>query len=90
MKKVNRAKKHKEKFVDTGETVANMNVKGFSWYQSEKALAKKKELQDLGLTRKERRAMVWGALLAYLPMFLVILIGFGLVIFLFYLWVNNR
>ena len=40
-------------------------------------------------TRKERRAMIRAGYLAYLPRFLAMLFGFGLTIFLLWLWLNG-
>lgn len=71
---------------DDGTTVADMNVEGFRWYMNPKQRARRQEIRDLGLTPRERRALVWGALLAYLPMFLVILGSFILTFLLLYLW----
>lgn len=68
--------KQKDKYQDDGQTVANMNVEGLPWYMSEKQVKAKKQMLDLGLSSKERRALVFGALLAYLPVFLTILAGF--------------
>lgn len=77
-------KKNKPQFDDHGETVANMNVEGFSWYQSEKTIKKKKMLMDVNLTPKERRAVVFGAFVAYLPLFLIIVSSFVIAYLLFY------
>jgi len=79
-------KKKKNKMIveDHGETISNMNVEGFSWYQSEKTLKKKKMLMDVNLTPKERRAVVFGAFVAYLPLFLIIVSSFVIAYLLFY------
>jgi len=85
-------KKHSKRaeVEDHGETIANMNVDGLPWYQSEKSMAKKSKLVSLNLSKQERRAMIWGAYKAYLPVFLVILGSFALVYILFYLLVTLR
>jgi hypothetical protein len=83
-------KQKKMNFEDHGETIANMNVEGFSWYQDEKSVKRKKTLIDLNLTTRERRALVGGAFKAYLPMFLVIIGGFLITYFLFLLFVSLR
>ena len=82
--------KNKEKFIDDGQTVANMNVEGLPWFMSEKNVKAKKKLMDLGLTKSERNAMMRGAFLAYLPVFLTILGGFLAAYFLFLFLVSNR
>jgi hypothetical protein len=68
--------KQKDKYQDDGQTVANMNVEGLPWYMSEKQVKAKKKMLDLGLSSKERRAIAFGAFLAYLPLFLTIIAGF--------------
>lgn len=82
-------KKNKKKYSDDdGRTIANMNVDGMPWYQPNKEEddAKKKKIEELKITRKEKRAMIWGAYLAYLPMFLVCIAAFTIVMILIYLW----
>jgi hypothetical protein len=82
--------KTKEKFVDDGYTVANMNVEGLPWFMSEKHVKTKKKLVSLNLSPSERRAMMRGAFLAYLPVFLTIIIGFIGTYLLFLLLVSSR
>lgn len=72
---------------DDGQTVADMNVEGFSWYQSKKTMKHNKEMADLNLGPKERRAVIKGAFMAYLPTFLIILGSFLIAYLLFTLWV---
>ena len=79
-------KSPREENPDDGTTVADMNIEGFRWYLSPRQRARRQELRDLGLTPKERLALVFGALLAYLPMFLVILGSFILAFLLLYFW----
>lgn len=83
-------KRKNNDFVDDGSTVADMNVEGFHWYQSKKSKEKKKEFVDLGLNPKERRAMVKGAFLAFLPLFLVIVGSFIIVYLLFLYFASTR
>ena len=82
------SKKEKKKvvFEDTGETVADMNVEGFKWYQSKKTMKQHKKMMDLNILPHERRAIIKGALIAYLPTFLIILVSFVVVYLLFYFW----
>ena len=84
------SKKKKEKFIDEGYTVANMNVEGLPWFMSEKHVKAKRKLVDLNLSEKERRAMMRGAFLAYMPVFLAILTGFVGAYLLFLLLITNR
>lgn len=82
-------KKNKKKYDDDdGRTVANMNVDGMPWYQPNKEEndKKRKKIEELKLSRKEKRAMIMGAYLAYLPMFLCALAAFSIVILLIYIW----
>ena len=78
-------KKKREKFVDDGRTVANMNVEGMPWYdrkteELKKMNASQSELPTLD--RKGRLALMWGGIAAGL------LIGavFAVVMFLFLLF----
>lgn len=58
-----RNKEKKEKFVDDGRTIANMNVEGMPWYNPSKDIVKSKSAQEFGdLTAKEKRAMMRGIL----------------------------
>lgn len=86
MRKENR----KPKNDDSGITIADMNVEGFRWYQSKETLRKKKRIRDLGLSKRERRAMIIGAYFAYMPIFFGILAGFTIAYGLFYLWAITR
>lgn len=78
-------KKKKELFIDNDITIANMNVEGMPWYKNQKEIKRKKDMQELSVTRKERRAIIWGAFLAYLPAFLIIIASFILIYFILYL-----
>jgi uncharacterized membrane protein YdbT with pleckstrin-like domain len=80
------AKKKKTDIVDDGRTIADMNVDGMPWYKSEKMIKSKQKLLDLNLTKKERRAMIFGALFAYLPIYLIIVGAFTVVYLLFLLF----
>lgn len=82
-------KKKKKKYDDDdGRTIANMNVEGMRWYNPKKKEEdeKKRKIKELKISRKERRAMIIGAYLAYLPMFLTILLSFTIVALLLWLW----
>lgn len=72
-------KKMKDKYIDDDITIANMNVEGMPWYRPEKEKIKQKELNDLKITKKERRAMILGALSAYLPIILIVLSAYTII-----------
>ncbi len=73
---------------DDGRTVANMNVEGMRGYdpKKEEEKEKRRKIKELKVSRKERRAMIIGAYLAYLPMFLTVLLSFTIVALLLWLW----
>lgn len=76
-------KKKKEKFVDDGRTVYDMDVEGFSWHDRK---AKKKN--NLVVDKKEKWVMIRSALVAYLPRIITLIAGFGLAYGLIYLWLT--
>lgn len=76
-------KKEKQKYIDDGHTIYNMDVDGFKWH--DKKVSKDKQIN---VTKKERNALIKAAYLAFIPKFLIILLAFGLAIFLVYLWLN--
>ena len=71
---------------DDGRTIANMNVEGMPWYRPDSG--KKVREQDKP-TRKERRSMIRAGYLAYLPMFIFMLLGFTVAFLLIYLWLHG-
>lgn len=86
----NRVKKEKKpKFIDNGETIADMNVKGLPWYRSKKEISVAKRMAGVNLLPHERRAIILGAMFAYMPVFLVMIAGFTVVYLLFLLWASN-
>ena len=81
----------KEEYADDdGRTVADMNVEGMPWYDKdkEKKDERRKKIEELKISRKERRAMVMGAYLAYLPMFLIAIAGFTIAMLVISLWLR--
>lgn len=75
--------------LDTETTFADMNVEGFRWYDpTKKANAKGRKTEREKLTKEEYRSMVKGAFLAYIPMFLSILLGFSIMVLIAYLWMK--
>ncbi len=80
------AKKEKKKTeLDTQTTVADMNVEGFSWYDPAKKQGKKETPK---LTKKEQRALIRGAYKAILPMIGCMLVAFGIMMLLVWLWLR--
>ena len=79
------AKRHKKYDDDDGRTIVDMNVEGMPWYQPRSGKDVNVDPDDKP-TRKERRSMVFGAFLAYLPAFLTFLLGFVAVFLLLYVW----
>ena len=71
--------------LDTETTFADMNVEGFSWYDPNMSTRKKQTTQ---LTKKEQRALLWGAVRAMLPMIACILSGMLLIFLLAFLWLK--
>ncbi|MBR2975197.1 MAG: hypothetical protein IKC47_05595 [Clostridia bacterium] len=80
-------KKKKEPFYDDGRTIADMNVEGMPWYNPNRTEKKDKNSKD-NPTRREKRAMIWGAYKAHLPVLLVSICSFSLVAVLLYLWLQ--
>jgi hypothetical protein len=79
-------KKKKEPFYDDGRTIVDMNVEGMPWYSPHRGNKDKKDKDTP--TRKEKRAMIWGAYKAHLPMLLVSVCCFTIVAILMYLWLQ--
>lgn len=74
-------KKKKEKYIDDGHTIYNMDVDGMPHRKFHKK-------EGIELTTKERRAMQKAALLHYLPILFGVIICFTIAILLIYLWLN--
>jgi len=81
-------KNRKETFVDDGRSIADMNIEGFSWYTPKKYSTERQNLSDLKLTKKEKLAMILGALQAILPVaFMMFALFFGLFLLMAF-WLN--
>jgi len=80
------ARKKKNYDDDDGRTIIDMNVEGMPWYQP--SSGKKVDEKDRP-NRKERRAMIWAAFRAYLPVFLTVLVGVAAAFGLLYCWLNG-
>ncbi len=87
-KEVKGVKNPKQTFVDDGRSITDMNIEGFSWYMPKKYTQERQSLSDLKLTRKERVAMVLGALQAILPIAITILLLFFGAFLIIALWLN--
>lgn len=70
-------------------TVADMNVEGMPWYKNPEEKKRADEMDELHISKDERRAMIKGAYRAFLPMFFIGLAifcaAFGLIMLYFYL-----
>ena len=74
---------------DDGRTIANMNVEGMPWYRDPEEIEKQRKASKLRLTLKERFAIVWAAYGAYLPRFLVFLLGYLIIaLVLYFYWLK--
>lgn len=74
------SKKIKKEYVDDGHTIYNMDVDGMPH--------RIKQSDNIGLTKKERKAMIKAAFAHYIPIFLGVIICFLLTMFIIYLWLN--
>ena len=70
---------------DDGRTIAEMNVEGMPWYNPTMGKVKEEDKP----TRKEKRAMMRAGYLAYLPAFLIALLGFTAAALIIYLWLHG-
>ncbi len=70
---------------DDGRTIADMNVDGMPWYNPTMGKVKNEDKP----TRKEKRALIRAGYLAYLPAFLMVLLGFTAAVLIIYLWMHG-
>ena len=80
-------KKKKQDFYDDGRTIVDMNVEGMPWYNPNMKSKDDKSSKD-NPTKKEKRAMIWGAYKAHFPVFIISLCSFTIVAILLYLWLS--
>lgn len=73
--------KKKEKFIDDGHTIYNMDIDGMPKRSSNKG-------NEIGLTRKERRALIIAALLHFIPILIGIVVCFSLAMLIIYFWLR--
>lgn len=74
-------KNKKEKYIDDGHTIYNMDVEGMPH-------RKFHNKDGIELTKKERRALQGAALLHYLPIVFGVIICFTIAILLIFLWLK--
>lgn len=80
--------KRKKDDLDTETSFTDMNVDGFSWYDPQRKKDRKENKSSAKLTGKEKKAMLRGAILAMLPFICIVVLVFGIVFLLAYIWVN--
>ncbi|MCL2556212.1 MAG: hypothetical protein FWE03_04245 [Firmicutes bacterium] len=73
---------------DDGRTIVNMNVEGMKDYIAPEKKKEREEIRKLNLTKKERRALFWGAYKVVAQVVLIMAIGFGLAFLLIHLWLR--
>ena len=78
-------KREQEEYQDDGRTIADMNIEGFSWYNKNKPIDPK---QNVNLTKKERRAILKAMMLKMLPIACIALVAFVISYFLIKLWLS--
>lgn len=76
------SKKEKQKYVDDGHTIYDMNVDA-EWNNQQK-----NNKNTIYVSKEEERAIIKAAFLAYFPKLLLVLGGFGLAIILIYFWLK--
>lgn len=81
-------KKYKEKFVDDGRTIANMNVDGMPWYNPQKEdYAPSDKIKKEPPSAMETLSIMKGVTLAALLVAGVFVIGFALfILFCVFVW----
>lgn len=77
-------KKKKPEFVDDGRTIASMDFEEISGYRSPEQRKRHKDLVEVNMTKKERRALYRGVLTQLMPAFLCFLLCFVAVLVVFY------
>ena len=82
-------KKDKDDELDTETTIVDMNVEGFRWYDpSRKKNDDGQRKVHHKITRKEYWQMVRGAFAAFAPFFAILILVFGVMVALAYLWLS--
>lgn len=83
--------KPKEKFVDDGRTIVDMNVDGMPWYDGSKEPNRKADKRDKGKpTRRETFKMILGAYKAMLPYLVIAICAFAAVALILWLILRTK
>ena len=75
-------KKEKQKFIDDGRTIYNMDVDGMPHRR------KKEDPNGVYLTKKERKAAIIAAILHFMPILFGVILCFTIVMVLLYFWLK--
>lgn len=75
------SKKEKQKYIDDGHTIYDMNVDA-KWSKGHH------DKKSILVPKDERRMLIKAAFLAYTPKLLMVLLGFFLAILLMYFWLK--
>ena len=81
-------KNKREDDLDTETTFVDMNVEGFRWYDPSKKKNNGERKIKRKITRREYWDMVRGAFAAFAPFMIIVIVAFGIVIGLAYLWLS--
>ncbi len=81
----------KQSFQDDGRTIANMDVPGMPWHGNKSQQAteeiQRSAVEELGLTKEEKRAVLKGVLMAVLPIGAIFGVAYvGILLFIQYVW----
>ena len=78
----------KEDDLDTETTIVDMNVEGFRWYNPSLKKNNGNKMPRRKVTRKEYWQMVRGAFAALLPYILILILVFGVMVVIAYIWLS--
>ena len=81
-------KNDKRDELDTETTFADMNVEGFRWYDPHLKKNGGMRPHKQKVPRKEYRKMVRAAFAAYAPVFIIVILVFGIMALIAWLWVS--
>ncbi|MBR2341025.1 MAG: hypothetical protein IKA72_01270 [Clostridia bacterium] len=82
-------KKKKEKFVDDGRVIADMDNEYITGYKSKEHRKNVEALREAQLSREERRAIYRGALGQVMPIFGIFIFSIiAAILFLYFVWMR--
>lgn len=81
-------KNKKRDDLDTETTFADMNVEGFRWYNPQAKKNNGTRPHKQKLSRKEYWKLVRAAFAAYAPVFLIVILVFGIMACIAWIWVS--